>query len=198
MATTQRTCSFDGCERPHNAHGYCRPHVRQQRHGKILTAVRPVTPRGSALIDRLNVYTDKTGDCWLWTGARNSHGYGHVNVNGKMHKAHRLAYELANGTSIAGVVVDHMCHTPACVRPGHLQAVSQKENCENRSGGQLNNTSGARGVSWDKPSAKYRVRVRSGGRDYFGGNFANLAEAEATAIALRNRLHTNNLLDRAA
>jgi hypothetical protein len=53
-----------------------------------------------------------------------------------------------------------------------------------------------RGVHWEKASGKYRVTVRHNYRKYFGGEFDNLADAEAAAIELRNRLFTHNDLDR--
>ncbi len=42
--------------------------------------------------------------------------------------AHRVAYELAIGPVPDGLVVDHLCFNRACVRPGHLEPVTQQEN----------------------------------------------------------------------
>lgn len=41
---------------------------------------------------------------------------------------HRVAYELAYGPIPDGHHVDHICFTPACVQPLHLEAVSHWEN----------------------------------------------------------------------
>jgi len=78
--------------------------------------------------ERMEAYTDKSGDCWIWTGAMRENGYGHILLNGKMRGAHRVAYELAVGPIPHGLVIDHLCRTPACVRPEHLEAVTQREN----------------------------------------------------------------------
>lgn len=39
----------------------------------------------------------KTDDCWLWTAAVQSKGYGSFAIGGITYSAHRLAYEDANG-----------------------------------------------------------------------------------------------------
>ena len=66
--------------------------------------------------------------CWLWTGARNSYGYGNIRVN-KIHKnAHRVSYELAFGPPPAGLDLDHLCNNKWCVNPLHLEPVTRSEN----------------------------------------------------------------------
>lgn len=67
-------------------------------------------------------------ECWEWVGAINSGGYGHMRVAGKTPKAHRISYELHRGPVPAGLVVDHKCGNRACVRPEHLEAVTQRVN----------------------------------------------------------------------
>jgi hypothetical protein len=71
---------------------------------------------------------DKTGSCWLWTGAIQSRGYGHLAVNKRAVLAHRYAWELENGPIADGLVIDHRCRVRACVNPDHMDLVSPKEN----------------------------------------------------------------------
>jgi hypothetical protein len=71
---------------------------------------------------------DKSSDCWIWTGAK-IRGYGTFMVaTRKDVRAHRWSYEQANGPIPPGLVINHLCRNPACVRPDHLEAVTQREN----------------------------------------------------------------------
>lgn len=71
---------------------------------------------------------DKGGDCWLWTAARSGDGYGHLKVDGRNVKAHRLAYELEVGPIPPGLDIDHLCRVPLCVNPAHMEPVSRRTN----------------------------------------------------------------------
>jgi hypothetical protein len=55
-------------------------------------------------------------DCWLWLGGT-SDGYGTLRHNGRMAKAHRVAYELTYGMIPAGQAVLHRCDNPAVLQP---------------------------------------------------------------------------------
>lgn len=75
-----------------------------------------------------------TDECWLWQRAPIVRGgYGHFMVRlpdgaWKPVRAHRLAYEMTFGPIPAGLHIDHLCSTPLCVNPKHLEAVTQAEN----------------------------------------------------------------------
>lgn len=77
----------------------------------------------------LLVYTEKSGDCLLWSGAKNSDGYGAMSGNVKVH---RLAAELYYQEDITGRVVMHTCDTPLCINPVHLKLGSPRENALDR------------------------------------------------------------------
>lgn len=75
-------------------------------------------------------------ECWLWL-ASTSVGYGQFWMASKMRKAHRVSYELLVGPIPDGLVIDHLCRTPRCVNPRHLEPVTNTENLrrgEHRSG----------------------------------------------------------------
>ena len=81
--------------------------------------------------ERLWKKVDKQpGDgCWLFTGAKDSKGYGRINIDGRPVGAHRLAWELHFGPIPPGLKVLHNCPdgaNPACVR--HLWLGTQADN----------------------------------------------------------------------
>ena len=69
--------------------------------------------------------------CLLWNGAVTRDGYGVVNrgygVPGSL-MAHRVAYEHERGPIPAGLVIDHLCRTPACCNTAHMEIVTSGEN----------------------------------------------------------------------
>jgi hypothetical protein len=71
-------------------------------------------------------------DCWLWTGGQNGAGYGQFHMDGgdgrRQRYAHRLAYEWLVGPIPDGMTLDHLCRTPRCVRPDHLEVVTMGVN----------------------------------------------------------------------
>jgi hypothetical protein len=73
------------------------------------------------------------GDCWNWTGAKNSRGYGSVSSgNGKSMLAHRRSYVSTVGKIPIGLTIDHLCRNIACVNPAHLEPVTLAENIRRR------------------------------------------------------------------
>ena len=186
-------CSFDGCHKAVHAHRLCGGHYSQLLGGRALQALRPLAT--GSVSERVDAYTDRSGDCWLWTGGKTRSGYGRINIDGAMRMAHRVAFELANGPIPEGKTVDHRCHTLLCVRPDHLQLATPMEQSENRAGPTASNRSGVRGVYRSSNGRKWVVKVGHARRAHHGGTYATLAEAESAAIALRLALQTNNLLD---
>jgi hypothetical protein len=69
--------------------------------------------------------------CWIWAGGVNNRGYPCFSLwaLGRRHVyAHRYAYELFIGPIPGHLQLDHLCRTPACVNPTHLEAVTSREN----------------------------------------------------------------------
>lgn len=104
--------------------GLCDGHRWQQAQGRPLT---PIT-RHLPVVARFWSKVDRTDTCWLWTGAKDPKGYGRYRLRPSVVFAHRYAYALVNGEPPEGLVLDHLCRTPACVRPDHLEAVPQLVN----------------------------------------------------------------------
>ena len=72
----------------------------------------------------------KLGECFEWQACKNNQGYGTFRPvkNGKLWLAHRYSYLTLIGNLEIGFVIDHLCRNPLCVRPEHLEQITQKEN----------------------------------------------------------------------
>lgn len=134
------TCSEDGCGREVIARGRCDKHwQRARKSGELLPLPR------LTLEQRFWAKVDKNGPtmphmescCWVWTGAPDKAGYGHISIqqNGttKMILAHRVSWELDNGpVPLATPCVCHRCDNPICVRLDHLFAGTHQDNMDDR------------------------------------------------------------------
>lgn len=69
-----------------------------------------------------------TPKCWNWTGSKSANGYGLFSLNGGNVRAHRCSHVMFIGPIPKGLVIDHLCGNKMCVRPAHLEAVTNGEN----------------------------------------------------------------------
>lgn len=112
--------------------------------------------------------------CWPWTGCVDADGYGRVAFDGRGRMAHRVAYELAVGPIPDGLVIDHLCRTPRCVNPAHLEPVTRGENVRRGVAGALRRawnlalgrrTHCARGHAFDDANTSPRSGANQGRRN---------------------------------
>ena len=69
--------------------------------------------------------------CWWWTGGLDPNGYGLIdfwNQKPKQKLAHRVVYEFYCGPIADDLELDHLCRTPSCVNPDHLEPVTHAVN----------------------------------------------------------------------
>ncbi|MDQ6875417.1 MAG: HNH endonuclease [Actinomycetota bacterium] len=117
---TAAGCSVPGCERVHYAKQLCALHYARIRRIGSFGLASPedrfwtkVAPAGS-------------NDCWLWQGSTTP-VYG-IFFDTVRYLAHRWAYESLIGPIPEGLQIDHLCRTPTCVNPWHMEPVSQRVN----------------------------------------------------------------------
>jgi len=74
---------------------------------------------------------DYATPCWIYKnkrGPRKPGKYNTVRIHGKQVYAHRVMYEQEVGPIPPGLVLDHLCRQSTCIRPDHLEAVTNAEN----------------------------------------------------------------------
>lgn len=128
------------------------------------------------------------GPCWNWTAATNGHGYGRFWVDGRLVQAHRYALGLTAKHTEGSPEPDHLCRNRACVRPKHLEVVTRRTNLR-RIPMYSHNTSGVKGVGWDKKSGRWKAYARDNtGRMRHVGYFSSRDEAEVHVVRFREQL----------
>lgn len=191
-------CSIDGCgNQGELRRTWCGKHYRRwQRYGDtgIVHYDVTLTPE-----ERFRAKVDKSPHpkgCWEWSATRNQQGYGRVKFDGWLQSAHRVSWKLAGNVLIEGLVIDHLCHNPACVRVSHLQQVTQSENAQHKAQ-ESYSTTGVRGVYPVTGGAGYWINCSDQkGKSIYGGVFPTLDKAKEAVIELRLKHQTNNLKDR--
>lgn len=73
-------------------------------------------------------FPEPNTDCWLWVAQTDRKGYGRFWLLDRLVGAPRFAYERWIGPIPRGLTIDHLCNTPSCVNPRHLDVTSRAEN----------------------------------------------------------------------
>lgn len=97
--------------------------------------------------------------CWLWTGQVRTNGYGQAPTGKRKGRAaaHRFVYEFHMGPIPEGLELDHLCSTPLCVNPEHLEPVTHAENVRRGRSGAHNKVKTAcpQGHKYDEVNTKW-------------------------------------------
>jgi hypothetical protein len=85
------------------------------------------------------VHPEPNTGCWLWSGVTLKNGYGtfHYKHDSEWvtHYVHRIITSALVQTIPEGMQIDHLCRVRWCVRPDHLEIVTQAENLRRGRGG---------------------------------------------------------------
>lgn len=83
-----------------------------------------------AAFEKLKERIERRGECWIWTGATDGGGYGHMRYGGKVVSTHRLAYLSVHGSIARGKVIRHRCDVSDCCNPDHLVVGDHEDNIQ--------------------------------------------------------------------
>lgn len=127
-----------------------------------------------------NINVTKEAGCLLPSG------YRQVGVNGKKYYTHRIVYFM-----FFGVLPEYLDHIN-CIRDDNrienLRECTIEENNRNTKK-RRNNTSGAKGVTWDRHANKWRARVCANSKNKYIGMYDNVETAKAAVEEARSKLH---------
>ena len=123
-------------------------------------------------------------------GAANTKGHIQIRVDGTLYVAHRLAWLYVHG-ELPTLQLDHFDGDKTNNRISNLRLCTNKQNGENRPM-HPRNTSGFRGVSFDKQHGKFRAYIGHHMTHRFVGLYATAEEAGAAAKAARDELFTHH------
>ena len=110
-------------------------------------------------------------------GSKISNGYLQMQLKGINYYAHRLAYYMYHGVDPLEKCIDHIDGDKANNKINNLRLASNAQNCMNRVNLSINNTSGVRGVCWDKFYKKWRGVIMINGEQKHLGYFINIEDA---------------------
>jgi len=116
-------------------------------------------------------------------------GYINISVNGKIYQSHRLAWLYVYG-EWPEKHLDHINGNPSDNRIANLRLADISENARNKKLFK-NNTSGVKGVTWDKYKFKWKAYVGFNRKLISLGYFDSIEEAKQIVQVERLRLHGN-------
>ena len=114
-------------------------------------------------------------------------GYQVITINGAKFLAHRLAWLYMAG-AFPPDQIDHIDQNPSNNRFNNLRAVTGSENQHNRKM-TCTNTSGFKGVSYDKPGKKWKANIALNSVLKHLGLFLTPEEASAAYLAAQRIYH---------
>jgi hypothetical protein len=109
-----------------------------------------------------------------------------INIDGRRYQAHQLAWLYVKG-EWGRPVIDHRDGNPLNNRWSNLRLSTYSDNAANRRR-MRSNTSGYKGVGFDRRTGKWRALISKDGRLYCLGRYATAEEAHEVYVAKAREL----------
>ena len=119
-------------------------------------------------------------------GHKNEKGYIVITINGKIYRAHRLAWIYMNET--LSCCIDHINTIKDDNRISNLRLATLNQNSFNKKLSK-NNTSGVKGVSWNKLTKKWTARIKINNKQITVGAFSDIELAKKVIMEARIKYH---------
>lgn len=189
-------CTLKGCTNKYEAKGFCVKHYKRfkkygnpnipSRYDTRVGHIRGVDvyiPLGASGKDGFALVTqqDKWVEIYKWH--KSNSGYAAARIEGKLIMMHRLLLSCPEGCEI-----DHINRDKLDNRRNNLRIVDRTTNSLNTNL-RNTNTSGYKGVSWNKSARKYSARFQYRGTDYYLGLFKDPQKAHLAYQAKVTELH---------
>ncbi|HEJ7990233.1 TPA: HNH endonuclease [Serratia liquefaciens] len=149
------------------------------------------------LRDNLNYNKDTGLFTWMkprkrvmvgnYAGCQNIAGYITICIDKKIYRAHRLAWFFVNGEWPAGEI-DHINGIKTDNRISNLREATRAENQRNQLAPKTN-TSGIKGVSWDKKRKRWLAQCMVDKKLFNIGRFEEQDDAEKAVRIFRTKYH---------
>jgi hypothetical protein len=147
--------------------------------GDLIWKVRPVSDFKSQ--HGCSIFNAR--DAGEVAGGSNASGYLYIGIGGVNYRAHRLTYAYVHGKCPADMELDHRNGDKLDNRVENLRLVTRAQNCQNRNKFQ-SNTSGFKGVSFNKKAGKFRAYIHGKHLGLFPTAESAAEAYNAAAIAL--------------
>lgn len=118
-------------------------------------------------------------------GSPDGKGYLRASIDGRRYRLHQLAWAYMTGEWSAADI-DHKDGDKLNNKWGNLRQATHSQNHANRKLSRVN-TSGLKGVSWDRRRRKWIAQIGVQGSNIYLGSFASMHDAHSTYVAAAER-----------
>jgi hypothetical protein len=128
----------------------------------------------------------RTSKVFAKAGHLKPNKYTTIGIDGKMYPLHRVVYKMFNGDFDG--FIDHIDGNPSNNKIENLRVATPAQNQSNAKL-RKDNTSGCKGVSFDKSKNKWKVRLQVNNKPILLGNFEDFEFAELVMLEARQKFH---------